>query len=238
MSDDSHKSGLARFFSKFDFLGKALGIDDRAVQAADWSNEKLHKVIKKDPFVRFDRQHGAGSWGGVTGKTSDWAYDHPADALAVVGGAIAGGAAASAAGGGGGGGAAAAGGGTAAGTGAAAGGIGAAIDAAIPTVTVTGTAGAGAGTAAAVGAGAAGAGAAASNASTSSNGSNGNSWQDWAKKIGGQLQQSGKDQEEQMLEALARQGPPPTAMTGGGNLSPVPIDQYQQTLTPQKVFGA
>jgi hypothetical protein len=42
--------------------------------------------------------------------------------------------------------------------------------------------------------------------------------------------QNQAQQEEAALDALARRGPPPSM--GGSNLAPVPIDQYQQALTP------
>jgi len=234
MSDDNnkHDSNLARFFAKFDLLGKMFGGDKFMIRQADTANKDLYKVIKKDPFIRMDRQHGVGSWGGGFTKASNWAYDHPADATGVIattaglGAAAGAGGAAGASGGAGVGGA----------TTAAGGGIGAAIGEALPTVTVTGGAGGAGAGAAAAGAGA-GAGAAAANSGTNSQGSN--KWADMAKKLGGNMMQQGQNQEDQLLEMLARQGPPPQVMAGGGNLSPVPVDQYQQALTPtpQKVFG-
>jgi hypothetical protein len=233
MSDNSHDSGLARFFSQFDLLGKLFGGDKFIVRQADTANKDLYKVVKKDPFIRADRQHGVGSWGGAFGKASDWAYNHPADAtgaIATTAGLAAGAGGGAAAGASG----AAAGGGATTGAG---GGIGAAIGESLPTVTVTGSTGGGIG--GAIGAGAAGAGAgAAANSATNSNPQE-NKWANLAKNLGSNLQQQGQSEEDKMLEMLARQGPPPQVMQGGGNLSPVPIDKYQQTLTPtpQKVFG-
>lgn len=241
MSSDGkgkHDSGLARFLWKLDPIGRFVlpdSISKKPIDSADWLNKQGHAIAKRDPIIQFDRKSGASSWTKETKKISDWAYDHPGDAQLIVGAAVAGGGAAAGAGGGSG----AAGGatGSVGGSGAVSTGIGGAIGDALPVVTVTGGAGGGGGTAAAVG-GAAAAGGAASSGSSDG----GNRWANLAKNFGGQMQQNGKTQEEQAIEMLARQGPPPQALTGGSNIAPVPIDDYQQALTPvstpQKVFGA
>lgn len=251
MSDDKHKSGLARFFWKLDPVGRFLlpdSISKKPIESADWINKQGHAVAKRDPIIQFDRKSGVSSWSKETKKISDWAYDHPGDASLLVLGAVAGGGAAAGAGAGGGGTAAAgtagaAGAGTAAGVGAGAGaaGIGSAIEAALPVVTVTGSTGGGAAGAVAAGAaaGAAGGAAAASNAGSSNGKSDGLNWQKYSRQLGSNMMQNGQSQEEKMLEQLARQGPPPS-LGNGGNVGPIPVDQYRNSLTPatpNKVFG-
>jgi len=226
--NNKHDSNITRFFSQFDLLGRLFGGDKFIQRQADTANKDLFKVIQKDPFIRADRQHGLGSTGGLFGDVSDWAYNHPADATGAVAGAVAGGLAGAGAGAGGG-----------AGSGAAAGAGGASLapvtttvapitSATLPTVTVAGSAGGAGGAAGAAGAAGAGAGA----TSTSNNG--GRDWSKIARQFGGQLQQQGQQQDEAMLEMLARQGPPPQV----GNSSTVGVgpqitEQYKDLLTPQ-----
>lgn len=189
MSSEDHKSGIARLLAKADLLGQLTGggFDRRIIHHADWANEKLFQVAKKDPFIRADRQHGLGSTGGVFGKISDWAYNHPADAVGIATTAAAGGAAAGGGAAGGGGGAGAAGGGAGAGTAAGGAALGAgAVDAALPTVTVVGSSGGGGAALGAAG-GAAGGVAAANSGSSDSKGFD---WQRFARnQMGGQQQQ-------------------------------------------------
>lgn len=100
---DNHQSWLARLGAKLDPMSWIFGegIHKYNIKMADWVNESLHKVAKKDPIIAFDRKYGVGQEGSPLRSVSDWAYNKPGDATALVVGAVAtGGALAGAAGGG------------------------------------------------------------------------------------------------------------------------------------------
>lgn len=104
------------------------------------------------------------------------------------------------------------------------GGAGAVGAEAIPEVVISATRTAPIATAAAAGAGGAGA------ASQADKGFN---WQKLLTQGGNMMQQQGQSQQQQeeaAIEALARQGPPPAM--GGSNVGLVPIDQYQESMSP------
>lgn len=153
---DNHQSFVARLGAKLDPLTYVIGdwYHKPGIEIADWTNETLSKVAKKDPMIRLDRKYGLGQKGSPLRGVSDWAQNKPGDTIGIVVGTIAtAGALGGAAGGAAGGGTTAAGGGAAAGAGAGAG------AGAVEGITLAGGAGsgvlAGGGGAAAAGGGAA-----------------------------------------------------------------------------------